>query len=89
MRLTCPLCGTRDRREYYYSGSDDLLARPAPDAPASAWDDHLHNRTNPAGLTRDLWYHDQGCGAWLVVTRNTVTHEVLGAELVADRGRRP
>ena len=31
--------------------------------------------------TRDLWYHEAGCGRWLVVRRNTLTHEVLGAEL--------
>jgi sarcosine oxidase subunit delta len=38
-------------------------------------------------VTRDLWYHEMGCGAWLVVTRNTVTHEVLGAVLASDAAR--
>jgi heterotetrameric sarcosine oxidase delta subunit len=85
MRLTCPLCGPRDRREFYYYGAEDYLNRPAPDAPAPAWDDYLHNRDNPAGVTRDLWYHDMGCSSWLVVTRNTVTHEILAVEAVADR----
>ncbi len=84
MRLTCPLCGPRDRREFYYSGSDDYLNRPAEGAPAAAWDDMLHLRVNPAGTTRDLWYHETGCGSWLVVTRNTVTHAVMATELVAD-----
>ncbi|THD84645.1 sarcosine oxidase subunit delta [Aliigemmobacter aestuarii] len=84
MRIPCPLCGTRDRREFYYYGSDDYLNRPAADAPAAAWDDMLHNRDNPAGVTRDLWYHETGCAQWLAVTRNTVTHEILGSELVAD-----
>ena len=36
-------------------------------------------------LTRDLWYHDMGCSSWLLVTRNTVTHEILAVEAVADR----
>ena len=85
MRLTCPLCGSRDRREFYYSGSEDYLNRPAPDAPAEAWDDHLHLRDNVAGVVRDLWYHEQGCAQWLLVTRNTVTHEISGVELVAAR----
>jgi len=31
-----------------------------------------------------LWYHETGCGAWVVVTRNTVTHEVLSCELARD-----
>lgn len=85
MRLTCPLCGPRDRREFYYYGAEDYLNRPAPDAAPHSWDDYLHNRDNPAGVTRDLWYHDMGCSSWLVVTRNTVTHEILAVEAVADR----
>jgi len=85
MRIPCPLCGPRDRREFFYYGAEDYLNRPVPDAPPAAWDDYLHLRDNPAGVTRDLWYHESGCAAWLLVTRNTVTHEVLAAELVADR----
>ena len=85
MRITCPLCGPRDRREFYYMGAEDYLDRPAADAPLAEWDNHLHLRENPAGLTRDLWYHETGCSAWLMVTRNTVTHEILKTELVADR----
>ena len=85
MRLTCPLCGDRDRREFYYLGSEDHLNRPGPDAPVEAWDDMLHLRTNPAGETRDLWYHETGCGSWLLVTRNTVTHEILAVDRLAER----
>jgi heterotetrameric sarcosine oxidase delta subunit len=84
MRIPCPLCGPRDRREFYYAGSDDYLARPEADAAVEAWDEHLHLRANPAGKTRDLWYHESGCAQWLRVHRNTVTHELYSAELVAD-----
>jgi heterotetrameric sarcosine oxidase delta subunit len=83
MRLTCPHCGPRDRREFYYYGDAVFLDRPAPDAPPAVWDDYLHNRDNPAGVTQDLWYHEQGCAAWLRVTRNTVTHEILAVDAVA------
>lgn len=81
MRIPCPICGTRDRREFTYQGAAELLRRPAPDAGDAAWDDYLHNRDNPCGEARDLWFHEAGCGAWLVVTRDTATHEVMGAEL--------
>lgn len=84
MRITCPLCGERDRREYYYQGDAVALQRPAAEAGGVAWDDYVHLRDNPAGVTRDLWYHEAGCGSWLVVTRNTVTHEVLDSVLVCD-----
>jgi heterotetrameric sarcosine oxidase delta subunit len=83
MRITCPLCGPRDRREYYYYGADDYLNRPAPDAAPAAWDEYLHLRDNPAGEVRDLWYHETGCAQWLVITRNTVTHAIRDVALVA------
>jgi heterotetrameric sarcosine oxidase delta subunit len=85
LRLNCPLCGARDRREFYYYGTEDYLDRPSPDAPPADWDSYLHLRDNPAGLTKDLWYHETGCAQWLLVTRNTITHEILKTELVADR----
>jgi sarcosine oxidase subunit delta len=87
MRITCPNCGERDRREFYYQGDALALIRPLPDAGPAEWDDYLHNRDNPAGDTRDLWFHEAGCGAWLVVERNTVTHAVHNATL-AEKAKR-
>lgn len=82
MRISCPCCGPRDRREFTYYGAADYLNRPAPDAAAGDWDAYLHLRDNPAGQTRDLWYHDP-CGSWMVVTRDTVSHAVLAVEGLA------
>ncbi len=84
MRITCPICGARDRREFTYMGDAVALERPEKGAAPEAWDDYLHNRDNPAGETRDLWYHESGCAAWIVVTRNTVTHEVYRTELASQ-----
>ena len=53
-------------------------------AGTDAWDAYLHLRDNPAGRTRDLWQHEAGCGAWIVVTRDTVSHAVEGAQLAAE-----
>lgn len=86
MRLTCPLCGARDRREFTYRGSAVGQKRPSQDAGIDAWDDYMHLRDNPAGQTRDLWYHEAGCGAWLVVTRNTLTHEIHDVILAQSKG---
>jgi heterotetrameric sarcosine oxidase delta subunit len=82
MRLTCPLCGPRDRREFYYMGAADWLARPEAAAPPEAWHDYIHLRDNPAGEVEDLWYHEAGCAQWLRVRRDTVTHEVFAVALV-------
>ena len=87
MRLNCPISGERDRREFYYQGAAVALNRPAADADDADWDSYVHLRENPAGPTRDLWHHEAGCGAWLVVTRDTVTHEVTGTELASEAGK--
>ncbi|MFN3663465.1 sarcosine oxidase subunit delta [Yoonia sp.] len=81
MRINCPHCGERDRREFCYMGDALAMDRPTQDAGDAAWDDYLHNRDNPAGLTRDLWYHEGGCGAWILVSRDTVSHAVQGTAL--------
>ena len=91
MRIPCPLCGPRDRREFTYLGATAYLARPmvgggadgGGDGGGDAVDAHLHLRANPAGRTRELWQHDC-CGAWLVVDRCTVTHRVFGATLLTE-----
>ncbi|SEV98424.1 sarcosine oxidase subunit delta [Cognatiyoonia koreensis] len=86
MRLTCPHCGTRDRREFYYQGDAVALDRPERESGLEAWDNYLHLRDNPAGVTRDLWQHEP-CGAWVAIDRDTVTHSVHGATLVGDARR--
>jgi heterotetrameric sarcosine oxidase delta subunit len=85
MKIPCPLCGSRDRREFYYMGTEDYLTRPDDQASVEALDNQLFLRDNPAGPVRDLWYHETGCGSWMVVSRNTITHEIYGAELVSAR----
>ncbi|WP_147124349.1 sarcosine oxidase subunit delta [Shimia ponticola] len=84
MKISCPICGDRDIREFTCMGHASMLNRPDPHAGAKVWNEYLHNRENPAGVIDELWWHGQGCGAWLVVTRNTVTHEILGARLARD-----
>ena len=85
MLIPHPLLGPRDAQEFVYLGDARLLDRPDGMAPGSdaAFHDYAYLRDNPAGLHRELWFHEQGDRSWLVVTRNTVTHEVLGAELAS------
>ncbi|MEO0764140.1 MAG: sarcosine oxidase subunit delta, partial [Pseudomonadota bacterium] len=37
---------------------------------------------------RELWYHEAGDRSWLVVTRDTVTHEILSVALARDVAQR-
>ena len=79
MLIRCPWCGARDHAEYFYGGdADATLKRPADDASVTAWHDYVYLRDNPRGPHRELWQHNAGCREWLVVTRDTLTHEVLG-----------
>ncbi len=84
MRIECPHCGERDLREFYYQGDATLAKRPAADAGEDAWDHYVHLRKNPAGVTSELWCHERGCGAWIVVERNTTTHAITSTKLVGD-----
>lgn len=86
MLIPHPLLGPRDAQEFTYLGDAALLLRPDGMAAgvAEAFNDYVYLRDNPAGLHRELWFHEQGDRSWLVVTRNTVTHEILGAELASD-----
>ncbi len=84
MRIDCPICGDRERREFYYQGEAVMLDRPAPEAGEAAWENYLHLRENPVGERRELWQHEAGCGAWLVVTRHTTSHLISGVVLARD-----
>ena len=57
--------------------------------PTQAFHDYVYLRDNPAGLHRELWYHGAGCHAWLVVTRNTRTHEISDVTFAEARRRAP
>lgn len=86
MIINHPLLGPRDAGEFTYLGDASLIDRPdgmADDA-EEAFFDYLYLRDNPAGLHRELWYHEGGDRSWLVVTRDTRTHEITQVELARD-----
>lgn len=89
MIINHPLLGPRDSQEFTYLGDASLIERPdwqASDA-VDQFHDYLYLRNNPAGVHRELWFHEQGDRSWLVVTRNTVTHEITSVELARDVAR--
>ncbi|AZV80923.1 sarcosine oxidase subunit delta (plasmid) [Parasedimentitalea marina] len=84
IRINCPICGTRDESEFTYGG-DATVRRPAmeEDAPGP-WLDYVFMRDNPRGPHREFWHHVQGCRQWLVLDRNTLTHEIGTCFLARD-----
>lgn len=70
MRIPCPFCGARDLAEFVFRGEARV--------------DDLYLRNNPAGRLHEFWRHAQGCRQWLVVERDTLTHEIFGVVLARD-----
>ncbi len=83
MIINHPILGPRDAQEFVYLGDAALINRPDGMVPEAddQFHDYIYLRENKAGLHRELWFHEQGDRSWLVVTRNTITHEIVEVEL--------
>jgi heterotetrameric sarcosine oxidase delta subunit len=81
MRIPCPYCGERDVREFIYRGD---AAEPRPEGTEGLFE-YVYLRRNVAGPMQEHWYHAYGCRQWLVVARDTRTHEIHGAVLASAR----
>jgi len=89
MIINHQLLGPRDSAEFVYMGDASLIERPDPEAENAAdqFHDYAYLRDNPAGELRELWFHEGGDRSWLVVTRDTRTHEISKVELARDVAR--
>ena len=86
MLINHPLLGPRDAAEFVYLGDASLMQRPDATNESAMADfyEYLHLRDNAAGVHQELWYHEQGDRSWLVVTRDTLTHEISDVQLARD-----
>lgn len=75
--IPCPHCGPRPKEEFTIKGA--ALARPDPQAGPDMWFDYVYLRDNPRGAYEEYWHHTSGCRRWLVVSRDTASHEIHGA----------
>ena len=75
--INCPFCGLRSSDEFYVKG-DASKQRPGAigDETMDQWHDYVHIRENVRGRTAEFWHHTGGCRQWLVVERDTLSHEV-------------
>jgi methylglutamate dehydrogenase subunit B len=75
IRINCPYCGERDHSEFTYGG-DGSIKYPALDAPLEDWLNAVFQRENIRGVQTESWHHVNGCRMWLLVERDTMTHEI-------------
>ena len=77
MLIPCPFCGPREHAEFSYGG-DATVRRPRQDEPewGQKWQAYVYERANPRGPHKEYWHHVIGCRQWLVVTRDTLSHEI-------------
>ena len=75
LRITCPFCGARDHSEFAYEG-DATVKYPDLAAGEAEWFEAVYLRENPRGPHLEYWQHVQGCRAYLIVERDTLTHEI-------------
>jgi methylglutamate dehydrogenase subunit B len=84
MLINCPYCGPRDLAEFSVNG--EVVARPDPQGDLDGADvraafvDTVYLRDNPAGPHREHWFHSAGCQSWLLIERDTRTHESAKVE---------
>ena len=75
--INCPFCGARNESEFAFGGT---ATAPRPADPHSLsdseWVDWLTIPENPMGPVDERWWHARGCGLWLTITRDTVTHDI-------------
>lgn len=90
MIINHPLLGPRDSAEFAYLGDAKLIERPdwQSETATQEFHDYAYLRDNPAGEHRELWFHEGGDRSYLVVTRNTVTHEIFKVEMARDVARK-
>ena len=80
IRISCPFCGKRDHSEFSYGG-DGQINYPSLDAAQETWHDAVFLRENVYGRQIATWQQLYGCRSWLLVARDTRTHEIFSVKL--------
>jgi len=85
MRINCPYCGPRPNEEFTTLGDATKTRPDAETASPQDWQEYVYIRDNPKGRFQEYWHHAGGCRSWLVIERDTVTHEVHSVVSARER----
>ncbi|WP_095204427.1 sarcosine oxidase subunit delta [Mesorhizobium carmichaelinearum] len=84
LRIPCPVCGLRDETEFSYGADATVRLPDMNEADPKVWHDYVFIRDNPRGPHKEYWHHVSGCRQWIVVHRDTLTHEIFGSALARE-----
>ena len=79
LQIPCPNCGPRNEDEFICWS--EFVPRPASPSELSneAWQDYIYHHTNARGRVQERWWHGRGCRRWVLIERDTATHEIFSA----------
>jgi sarcosine oxidase subunit delta len=81
----CPFCGPRDETEFHFAAeAGKARPEPAPRVTDVRWAEYLYLNDAPLGQAREVWLH-LTCGEFFVMTRDTVTREVIDSTALPGR----
>lgn len=72
--ITCPTCGPRKGYEFRYGGEDKGPRPDEADLTPEEWVEYVHMNRCVAGVTKEWWFHRDGCSAWFTIWRDTTTN---------------
>jgi len=84
MLITCPHCGPRAQTEFTYV-EDATAERPAiENTDPAAHFEYTYQRDPRRGAQDEIWRHAAGCGKFVKVRRDTLTHEITATGWPGD-----
>ncbi len=79
LTIHCPNCGITAEETEFHAGGEAHLKRFGPGSSDAEFESYLFMRDNPKGVHFERWRHNNGCGKWFHVARDTTTLEVFGS----------
>lgn len=78
LTISCPNCGITAEETEFHAQGEAHITRAATDATDDQMETYLFMRKNPKGVHFERWRHQNGCGKWFHMARDTMTLEVFG-----------
>lgn len=79
LTIHCPCCGITAEETEFHAHGEAHLKRHGPGSTDAEFETYLFMRDNPKGVHFERWRHQNGCGKWFHVARDTMTLEVFGS----------